>query len=113
MDHHDGITRIETFGVEQIPDHERHATPFDLFRLIFGGANTFATAALDRAPILFGRSFTAGGLAIARGVLGGATQVYLALLRLFSEPAAVYGSAGARCPWHAAAGSALDSARVA
>lgn len=61
MDHHDGITRIETFGVEQIPDHERHATPFDLFRLIFGGANTFATAALGRAPILFGRSFTAEG----------------------------------------------------
>ncbi|AZF22667.1 Cytosine/purine/uracil/thiamine/allantoin permease family protein [Pseudomonas sp. R3-52-08] len=38
------IRTIETNGVEQIPDHERTAAPKDLFRLIFGGANTFATA---------------------------------------------------------------------
>lgn len=43
------ITRIETFGVEQIPDHERNATPVDLFRMIFGGANTFAT---DRKSVV-------------------------------------------------------------
>ncbi|MEK1942372.1 MAG: hypothetical protein AAAB16_18545, partial [Pseudomonas sp.] len=36
------LTRIETFGVEQIPDSERSAKPLDLFRMIFGGANTFA-----------------------------------------------------------------------
>lgn len=81
MDHHDGITRIETFGVEQIPDHERHATPFDLFRLIFGGANTFATAVLGSFPILFGLSFQAGVLAIASGVLCGA--LILAPMGLF------------------------------
>ncbi|MBB2896196.1 cytosine permease [Pseudomonas sp. AS2.8] len=81
MDHHDGITRIETFGVEQIPDDERHATPFDLFRLIFGGANTFATAVLGSFPILFGLSFQAGVLAIASGVLCGA--LILAPMGLF------------------------------
>lgn len=81
MDHHDGITRIETFGVEQIPDPERHATPFDLFRLIFGGANTFATAVLGSFPILFGLSFQAGVLAIATGVLCGA--LILAPMGLF------------------------------
>lgn len=81
MDHHDGITRIETFGVEQIPDAERHATPFDLFRLIFGGANTFATAVLGSFPILFGLSFQAGVLAIVAGVLCGA--LILAPMGLF------------------------------
>ncbi|MDT3720740.1 cytosine permease [Pseudomonas oryzihabitans] len=81
MDHHDGITRIETFGVEQIPAHERHATPFDLFRLIFGGANTFATAVLGSFPILFGLSFQAGVLAIVAGVLCGA--LILAPMGLF------------------------------
>jgi len=81
MDHHDGITRIETFGVEQIPAHERSATPFDLFRLIFGGANTFATAVLGSFPILFGLSFQAGVLAIVAGVLCGA--LILAPMGLF------------------------------
>lgn len=81
MDHPDGITRIETFGVEQIPDAERHATPFDLFRLIFGGANTFATAVLGSFPILFGLSFQAGVLAIVAGVLCGA--LILAPMGLF------------------------------
>jgi purine-cytosine permease-like protein len=44
------IRKIETNGVEQIPDHERTASPKDLFRLIFGGANTFATAVLGSFP---------------------------------------------------------------
>ncbi|KTT65594.1 nitrate reductase [Pseudomonas oryzihabitans] len=81
MDQQDGITRVETLGVEQIPDHERHATPFDLFRLIFGGANTFATAVLGSFPILFGLSFQAGMLAIVAGVLCGA--LILAPMGLF------------------------------
>ena len=51
------IRTIETNGVEQIPDHERTASPKDLFRLVFGGANTFATAVLGSFPVLFGLSF--------------------------------------------------------
>jgi hypothetical protein len=35
------ITEIETYGVERIPDSDRTARPIDLFRLAFGGANTF------------------------------------------------------------------------
>ncbi|MDH4562524.1 cytosine permease [Pseudomonas sp. BN411] len=65
------ITRIETHGVEQIPDNERDAGPLDLFRLIFGGANTFATAVLGSFPVLFGLSFEAGFWAILLGVLVG------------------------------------------
>ncbi len=51
------LSSIETNGVEQIPDNERDAKPSDLFRLIFGGANTFATAVLGSFPVLFGLSF--------------------------------------------------------
>lgn len=65
------ITEIETFGVEQIPDHERNATATDLFRMIFGGANTFATAVLGSFPVLFGLSFQAGAWSIILGVLVG------------------------------------------
>src|SRR5690606_6638690 len=44
------ITEIETYGVERIPDADRTARPFDLFRLAFGGANTFATCVLGAFP---------------------------------------------------------------
>ncbi|WP_407312013.1 purine-cytosine permease family protein [Pseudomonas sp. nanlin1] len=74
-------TRIETFGVEQIPDQHRDARPIDLFRLIFGGANTFATAVLGSFPVLFGLSFEAGAWAIALGVTLGA--LILAPMGLF------------------------------
>lgn len=63
---------IETFGIEQIPDDRRDASPLDLFRLTFGGANTFATSVLGSFPILFGLSFQAGFLAIIIGVVTGA-----------------------------------------
>jgi len=69
MSHSSGI---ETNGVEQIPDHQRDASPLDLFRLIFGGANTFATAVLGSFPVLFGLSFQAGVWAILLGVAVGA-----------------------------------------
>jgi len=69
MSHSSGI---ETNGVEQIPDNQRDATPLDLFRLIFGGANTFATAVLGSFPVLFGLSFQAGVWAILLGVGVGA-----------------------------------------
>jgi purine-cytosine permease-like protein len=75
------INEIETNGVEQIPDHQRTATPLDLFRLIFGGANTFSTAVLGSFPVLFGLSFQAGLVAILLGTLVGA--VILAPMGLF------------------------------
>lgn len=77
------LTRIETFGVEQIPDNERSAKPLDLFRMIFGGANTFATAVLGSFPVLFGLSFQAGVWAILLGVLVG--SIILAPMGLFGS----------------------------
>ncbi|MDH0303159.1 MULTISPECIES: cytosine permease [unclassified Pseudomonas] len=74
-------TGIETNGVEQIPDDQRDAAPLDLFRLIFGGANTFATAVLGSFPVLFGLSFQAGAWAILLGV--GVGALILAPMGLF------------------------------
>ncbi|MBI3908003.1 MAG: cytosine permease, partial [Pseudomonas fluorescens] len=75
------LTQIETYGVEQIPDSERTAGPTDLFRMIFGGSNTFATAVLGSFPVLFGLSFQAGVWAIVLGVLLG--SLILAPMGLF------------------------------
>ena len=54
------ITTVETFGFERIPDASRYARPIDLFRLLFGGCNTFSTSVLGSFPVLLGLSFWAG-----------------------------------------------------
>lgn len=75
-------TQVEVHGVEPIPDAERSATPLDLFRLIFGGANTFATVVLGSFPILFGLSFRDALFATLAGLFLGA---------LVLAPMAVFG----------------------
>ncbi|MFI7697457.1 purine-cytosine permease family protein [Nonomuraea sp. NPDC049480] len=75
------ITEIETYGVERIPDEDRTARPLDLFRVAFGGANTFATCVLGAFPILFGLSFWQGLAATVLGLVAGA--LILAPLALF------------------------------
>ncbi|CAL9649170.1 hypothetical protein SUDANB2_06562 [Streptomyces sp. enrichment culture] len=66
------VTEVEAHGVDRIPDAERTATPLDLFRLAFGGANTFSTCVLGAFPILFGLSFWQGLAATVLGVVAGA-----------------------------------------
>ncbi|TNM42843.1 cytosine permease [Nocardioides albidus] len=75
------VTAIEVNGIAPIPDHERSASPLDLFRLIFGGANTFATVVLGTFPIVFGLSFWQGFASILIGLTLGATL--LAPMALF------------------------------
>lgn len=75
------VTEIEQYGVERIPDEDRTASPLDLFRLAFGGANTFATCVLGAFPILFGLSFKQGLAATVLGLVVGA--LILAPLALF------------------------------
>lgn len=65
------ITQVEAFGFERIPDVSRYARPIDLFRLLFGGCNTFSTSVLGSIPVLFGLSFQAGAWSIVIGVLAG------------------------------------------
>jgi purine-cytosine permease-like protein len=75
------ITEVEAHGVEPIPDAERTARPLDLFRLVFGGANTIATVVLGSFPIIFGLSFRDGLLATLLGLILGAA--ILAPMALF------------------------------
>jgi purine-cytosine permease-like protein len=75
------VTEVEQYGIEPIPPEDRTATPFDLFRVAFGGANTFATVVLGAFPILvFGLSFWEGFLAMMVGVvIGGLILMPMAL----------------------------------
>ncbi|WP_132876783.1 purine-cytosine permease family protein [Tamaricihabitans halophyticus] len=72
---------IEVHGVEPIPEAERTSTPWHLFRLSFGGANTFATIILGSLPIAYGLGFLAALSATVVGVLIGA--LILAPMALF------------------------------
>jgi len=75
-------TEVEQYGIEPIPPADRTATPFDLFRVAFGGANTFATVVLGTFPILlFGLSFWEGLLAVLLGIVVGG--IILAPMALF------------------------------
>ena len=49
-------TDVEQHGIDTIPAHHRHSGPVDLFRIQFGGANTFATVILGTFPVLLGLS---------------------------------------------------------
>ncbi|CAB4627433.1 unannotated protein [freshwater metagenome] len=64
-------TEIENFGIGTIPAADRTSKPFDLFRIQFGGANTFATVLLGTFPILLGLSFWEAVGATILGLLVG------------------------------------------
>jgi purine-cytosine permease-like protein len=65
-------TEVEQHGIDTIPPQHRHSRPLDLFRIQFGGANTFATVILGTFPILLGLSFWEAAAATVLGVLVGA-----------------------------------------
>jgi purine-cytosine permease-like protein len=65
-------TEVEQHGIDTIPPEHRHSRPLDLFRIQFGGANTFATVILGTFPILLGLSFWQAAAATVVGVLVGA-----------------------------------------
>lgn len=75
------LTDIEIHGAEQIPAAERHARPADLFRLLFGGCNTFSTSVLGSFPVFVGLSLRDGALAILLGLAAGSCA--LAPMSLF------------------------------
>jgi purine-cytosine permease-like protein len=65
-------TEIERHGIDTIPDAERTSGPFDLFRIQFGGANTFATIILGTFPVILGLSLGQAVAATLAGVVVGA-----------------------------------------
>jgi purine-cytosine permease-like protein len=66
------VTEVEQHGIDTIPAHHRHSRPLDLFRIQFGGANTFATVILGTFPILLGLSLWEAVAATVVGVVVGA-----------------------------------------
>ncbi|SEL61938.1 Purine-cytosine permease [Blastococcus sp. DSM 46786] len=66
------VTEIEQHGIDTIPAAERSSGPFDLFRIQFGGANTFATVILGTFPVLLGLSLPQAVAATLLGVVVGA-----------------------------------------
>src|SRR5690606_21644590 len=76
------VTDVEPYGIAPIPPEAQTSRPVDLFRLTFGGANTFATIILGTLPIAYGLSFPAAATAVLPGVLLGAAV--LAPMSLFS-----------------------------
>src|SRR3712207_9041538 len=65
-------TEVEQHGIDTIPDVERTSRPFDLFRIQFGGANTFATVILGTFPVLLGLDLVEAVAATVLGVVVGA-----------------------------------------
>ena len=66
------VTEVEQYSVDTIPHEDRTSRPLDLFRIQFGGANTFATVILGTFPVLLGLSFRDAVLATLLGVVIGA-----------------------------------------
>ncbi len=65
-------TEVEQHGIDTIPAEHRHSGPLDLFRIQFGGANTFATVLLGTIPVALGLSLWQATAATVLGVLVGA-----------------------------------------
>jgi purine-cytosine permease-like protein len=66
------VTEVEQHGIDTIPPEHRHSRPLDLFRIQFGGANTFATVILGTFPVLLGLSLVEAVAATMVGVVVGA-----------------------------------------
>ena len=70
--HRPRATEVEQHGIDTIPPEDRYSRPLDLFRIQFGGANTFATVILGTFPVLLGLSLGEAVAATITGVLVGA-----------------------------------------
>jgi purine-cytosine permease-like protein len=66
------VTEVEQHGIDTIPAAHRSSGPLDLFRIQFGGANTFATIILGTFPVLLGLSLWQAVAATVVGVVVGA-----------------------------------------
>jgi purine-cytosine permease-like protein len=66
------VTDVEQHGIDTIPDEHRTSRPLDLFRIQFGGANTFATIILGTFPVLLGLPLWPAVGATVLGVVVGA-----------------------------------------
>jgi len=73
----DSLTKIEPYGVEHIPDVERHGKPSSQFFIWFAAGLSFPITVLGFSAAYFGLSMTQAIIAIVAGALIGSTVMGL------------------------------------
>jgi purine-cytosine permease-like protein len=68
----DRVGKIEQYGIEHIPEEERHSSPKNLFTILFGGSLTFSIIIIGWFPIAFGLSWWQAASAVVVGSAFGA-----------------------------------------
>lgn len=68
----DKLGRIEAYGIDTIPEAERHSSPWNLFSILFGGSLTFSLIIIGWFPIAFGLSWWQAASAVVVGSACGA-----------------------------------------
>lgn len=77
----DSVGRVETRGIDYIPESERHASPWNLFWILIGGDFAFSIIIFGWLPVSFGLDFWESFWAIIVGNLVG--SMILAPMGLF------------------------------
>ena len=53
----DSFGKIETHGIDYIPDEDRHSNPMNIFWILIGANLTFGLIVLGALPVSFGLSW--------------------------------------------------------
>ena len=69
----DAVGKIESYGIEFIPDEDRHSRPRNLLWILFGGSMTFGIIVIGWVPVSLGLGWWASASAIVVGSAIGAT----------------------------------------
>jgi purine-cytosine permease-like protein len=71
----DAIGRVEHYGIETIPEKDRHSRPANLAWILSGGQITFSIIVIGWLPIAFGLGFWSSVTAILAGTALGAVML--------------------------------------
>lgn len=69
----DRFGKVESYGIEYIPDEDRHSRPRNLLWILFGGSMTFGIIVIGWVPVSLGLGWWASASAIVVGSAIGAT----------------------------------------
>ena len=69
----DAVGKVESYGIEYIPDEDRHSRPRNLLWILFGGSMTFGIIVIGWIPVSLGLGWWASASAIVVGSAIGAT----------------------------------------